>query len=205
MPIAASLIYCRASGTMWKNDFRLIASAALFIAALGSARGDSFMMHFEVTGFPVSNGNPPPTDPVTGTIVWEAAGIRDPIQSFDSISMTLDGHSYSVDEIGVPPPGYPITGGLIGGTTNQVYRVANYTDDFWIRWNTNSLTPFDFTYASSRRSGIWYVSINSAVNFTEFSITEVPEPSPDLLFGLGFLGTVAWRSRLREPWTLKDS
>jgi hypothetical protein len=91
---------------MSRTFFRLIASIALFAATLGTARAASFRMDFEVTGFIVSNGNPPPTDPVTGTIVWEATGIHDPIQSFDSISLTLDGHSYSTAEIGVPPPGY---------------------------------------------------------------------------------------------------
>ena len=177
---------------MCKHIFKLVMSVVLCAAAPVTARAASFRMDFQVTGFPISNGNPPPTDPVTGTIVWEAAGIHDPIQSFDSIKLTLDGHIYSVDEIGVPPSGYPMTDGLIGGTLNQVYQVLDHTDDFSIEWNQNSLTPFDFTYSSSQRSGIWFVSINSPVNFTAFSIREVPEPSAIALFSLGLLGTGTW-------------
>ncbi len=41
-----------------------------------------------------------PTDPVTGTIIYTAPSFLDPIQSFESINMTIAGHSYSVEEIG---------------------------------------------------------------------------------------------------------
>jgi hypothetical protein len=177
---------------MSKHISRLVKFMILCAAVPITTHAGSFMMYFEVTGFPASNGNPPPTDPVIGTIVWEAAGIHDPIQSFDSINLPLDSHIYSVDEIGVPPSGYPMTDGLIGGTLNQVYQVVDHTDDFSIEWNQNSLTPFDFTYSSSQRSGIWFVSINSPVNFTAFSITEIPEPSAIALFSLGLLGTGIW-------------
>src|SRR5580765_8673323 len=96
----------------------------LLAAVPFTARPATIKMDFQVIGFIVSNGNPPPTDPVTGTILWEAAGVHDPILSFDSIDLTLDGHRYSIGEIGVPPPGYPITDGFIGGTLNQVYGVV---------------------------------------------------------------------------------
>jgi hypothetical protein len=189
---SAASIVCWVSRIMCKHISKLVIFRVFCAAVPVTTQAASFIMYFEVTGFPASNGNPPPTDPVTVTIVWEAAGIHDPIQSFDSINMTLDSHTYSVDEIGIPPPGYPMTDGLIGGTLNQVYQVVDHTDDFWVEWNQNSLTPFDFAYSSSQRSGIWFVSINNPVNFTAFSITEVPEPSAIALFSLGLLGTGTW-------------
>ena len=184
---------------MRNRIFKLVMFMVLCVATPLAPRAATFRMDFQITGFPASNGNLPPMDPVTGVIVWEAAGIHDPIQSFDSIDLTLDGHTYSADEIGIPPAGYPITDGVIGGTLNQVYQVVDQTDDFWIEWDQSSLTSFDFTYSSSQRSGIWFVSINSPVNFTAFSIVEVPEPFAVLLFSLGLMGVGARRLRRRTP------
>jgi hypothetical protein len=189
-----------------RNLPRMVASLVLFTVALDDSRAASFKLHFEVSGFPVSNGNPAPTDPVVGTIVWEATSIHDTIQSFDSINMTLDGHSYSVAEIGIPPPSYPIAPyALIGGNLNQPYTLFDQTDDFSILWNPSSLTPFDFTYTSSRMSGAWFVSINNAVNFTSFSITQIPESSTTSLLGLALLGAGARRYRTCHPETSDDS
>src|SRR5689334_17717756 len=38
--------------------------------------------------------------PISATIVYHAPSLLDPVQSFESINMTIAGHSYSVDEIG---------------------------------------------------------------------------------------------------------
>jgi hypothetical protein len=75
-------------------------------------------MRFEVTNFGSLNGNPPPTDPVTGTIMWESAGIHDPILSIDSINMTIGGHPYSIGEITYVPPSYQDYEALIGGSAS---------------------------------------------------------------------------------------
>jgi hypothetical protein len=172
------------------KTFKLIAmlfgvSLALLPTMPGSARAASFMMSFQVTGFPASLGNPAPTDPVTGSIVWEAAGIHSPIQSFDSINLTLDGHTYSINELGyLPDLSGPPPHDLIGGNLNGTGIIYNQTDDFWIGWDRNSLQPVDFMYASSQRPGFWYASIYEPVSFTSFSITQVPEPSTILLVSL---------------------
>jgi hypothetical protein len=126
------------------------------IAAFGSAADAAiFELDFVVTDFEgVFGSSPTPTDPVTGSIIWEAGGIRDPIQSFDSIRLTLDGYTYKSDEIGYSREDFPYSGiELIGGTITGVGGMYKFTDDFWIRWDRNSLTPFDFSYTSSQRYG----------------------------------------------------
>lgn len=181
--------------TMSRNLSTLTASLVLFTAAPLTARADTFIMHFQVAGFAVSNGNPPPVDPVTGTIVWEATGIHDPVQSFDSIDLTLDGHSYSIEEIGFLPWPYPPGDVVIGGTISGVQALVNLTDDFSIEWNQSSLIPDGFIYSSSRLSGIW--TVGDPTSFTAFSITEVPEPSTISLFSFVLFGAGAWRLRQR--------
>jgi len=137
------------------------------------------MLDFKISGFPDSNGNPAPTDPVTGTIVWQAASSRDPILSFDSINMTIDGHAYSIGEIGYFRRS-DTNWDTIGGTLNGVSQVINKTDDFWVLWNRDSSTPIDFRYTSSQTSGGFVGSI-----FETFSI---PEPTTISLLALCMCG-----------------
>jgi hypothetical protein len=168
-----------------------VGSIILIMPFLGSVHAASFMMSFQVTGFPASLGNSAPTDPVIGSIVWEADDIHSPILSFDSIDLTLDGHSYSINEIGyisdlATSPPHDAIGGILNGTG----IIDNQTDDFWITWDRNSLQPVDFMYTSSQESGFWYSSVYDpdTENFTAFSIMSVPEPSSISLASLILLG-----------------
>ena len=128
-------------------------------------------LNFTATGFDATA----PTDPVTGTIIYEAASVHGPIQSFESIDMTIAGHSYSVGEIGFTFNSY---WDLIGGVTAGVTQIYTQTDDFWLRWYPSSLTPFDFFYTASAQAGIWDCAVYNPVNFTSFSITVTPIPEP---------------------------
>lgn len=153
------------------------------MASVCLGKAGTFRLDFTTSNFQAVFGSEPvPTDPVTGSIVWEAAGIREPIQSFDSIHLILDGHTYDVSEIGYEREDFPYVGiELIGGTITGVDGIAKFTDDFWLRWDRNSLTAFDFEYSSSKRYGFWYSFIYDSGTFTTFSIVEVPEPGTGVL------------------------
>jgi hypothetical protein len=177
---------------------------ALLLAILSftaSARGDQFMMQFSVTHFVNDSGSgvPVPTDPVTGTIIYQAASISDPIQTFSSIDMTIDGHSYSAQELGFyrfGPEGWDMIGGVAGG----VGTLYNQTDDFIIRWYRGSLAPFDFIYTSSRRDGEFDSAIyRDPYSFTSFTITQIPEPaiSAILISGAAIFLTSRIKSKFR--------
>ncbi len=170
----------------------LIVLLALFAAINVTASAATFSMTFEVTGFQSFTGNLPPTDPVFGTIVWEAPGIHDPVQSIDSIDMSLAGHTYSVSEIG-----YLNNFGtsMIGGLSEGVDMMLGSTHDFWISWNPNTLAPSDFAYTAARNPGMWSAQGFPPGSFPIFSITEVPEPSSILLIGLALLSIGALHRR----------
>src|SRR5215469_12399634 len=93
-----------------------------FAGFLTNSLASTFYTSFTIGGLPVSNGNAAPTDPVSGTIVWTAQDIHSAIQSFVSVSLTLDGHSYSVPELGFfsfgPGTNQPDSEFGIGGTLN---------------------------------------------------------------------------------------
>jgi hypothetical protein len=183
---------------MKKNLSYLSAAVCLFAAVATSASAATFLMRFEVTNFGSLNDNPPPTDPVTGTIMWEAAEIHAPILSIDSIDMTIAGHPYSIGEITYVPPGYPEYDALIGGSLSGPFTMSDRTDDFWIRWETGSLLPYDFAYTSSATSGVWHTLDWGGLNPSgSFSIIEVPEPSTTAI--IGFLVFLAAVLRISAP------
>jgi hypothetical protein len=153
---------------------RFIASLGLFAAITTTVSGATFSMTFEVTNFRSFNGSPPPTDPVFGTIIWEAADIHSTVQSIDSINMALGGHKYSLGEIGfLSQAGFNV----IGGTREGIDMMLDSTDDFSISWDPNSLMASDFAYTSSQLSGMWYTPGLPPGSFPIFSITQIPEPS----------------------------
>lgn len=156
-------------------------SAVICLLATSSLSGATFLMRFEVTNFSSLNGNPPPTDPIIGTIMWEATGIRDPNLSIQSINMTIDGHSYSVGELAYEPDSY-YDNAIIGGGP-AARNMPFGADDFWIRWDhADTLLPYDFAYVSSKTPGMWYTSWFGPNSPDSFSIIEVPEPSAAALF-----------------------
>jgi len=173
---------------MFKNTSWIIVSFVLYaiVALAPNSDGATFEMNFVVSNFSGDFGSSAvPNDPVTGSINWEAVGISDPVLSFDSISLTLDGHNYTVGEIGYSRTDFPFTGiDEIGGIINGVGGMASFTDDFWLRWDRNTLMPFDFSYTSSQRYGFWSAYESNPGSFTSFSISEVPEPSVVSLFSI---------------------
>jgi hypothetical protein len=131
-----------------------------------------------------------PSIPITGTIVHTAPSSLDPIQSFESIDMTIAGHTYSVRDIGYIyyAPDWFLIGGLAHGA-GAIYN--DFTDDFYLNWNPVSSTPIRFQYGTSQYGGIWPRIVGPGVPYTEaftlFTINAepVPETSTPTLLLLG--------------------
>jgi hypothetical protein len=159
----------------------VLVAIALSAIPLTPALAVQVTLSFAVTGFGPTGA---PTDPVIGSLSYDAASITSDLTSLTAVDLTIDGHAYTLAELG-------FGSGVIGGIVNGVNTVTNGFDDFFVGWNPVSATPLAFDYATTDVPGIF-----ESADFTEFNFraaTPAPEPSTwaALLVGfagLGFLG-----------------
>jgi hypothetical protein len=166
--------------------------AAFLLVSPIAAKADLITLSFTVGDFTeVVDGVPAaPTDPVTGTIVYEAADLVSSIESLLSIDLVVDGHSYGLDEVGSFSA---VTSHFIGAgvTSSQILSVTSGTNDFLLSFNPITNDPSSFLYASATsRFNIWL-----SANFSSFSrtIVAVPEPGTVALLIAALAGLVFGR------------
>jgi hypothetical protein len=153
----------------------LLAVFLLSASPLTPAFAIPIEVSFTASGF----GAGAPTDPVTGSVVYDAASTTSVIDSLTSIDLTIAGHTYSLAEVGFAGSN------LIGGLINGVGTVVASTNDFFLLWNATTLSPFVLSYSSIG------AFVFSSFTFPQFSVTAaaVPEPGSLALLLAGVLAS----------------
>jgi hypothetical protein len=171
--------------TVWLRRVWVIAVFSFFGAT--AAHANPFTVTFTATDFvPLFPSSPTPDDLVSGSMTYQAASMNSPIDSLTGVSLTLSGHSYSLAEVGFLDLGLGIE--EIGGMVDGVNGSGSNENDFLMIWDTSSLVPLLFLYATLDSTGIY-----DTFTFTRFDIAAAPEPNTLALLALGFIGILATR------------
>ena len=172
----------------------------IFLALLSlpiSAGAVPLRLDFTASNFVIGQGSDPvPEDPISGSIVYEAAGLGATIDALISIDLTIDGHSYSLAEVSFQSP-WVGSQDIIYGSLNGIgMAYTSGVNDFWLYFDRLTQLPVGldpFSYTTAALDSTW-----STTHFDTFSITEVrvPEPMSLSLLGSGLL-VLSWRRRRR--------
>ncbi len=183
----------------------VIVSVAFLLLVFGTLTNSyaiPISMEFSASGFVDWDGNEAPDDPVSGTITWEAASVNATIDYLISVDLTIGGHNYLLSEIDYESPSpYDEDEDLIGGVAEGIEYIMPGTNDFWLRWNRETLEVTDFSYSvyasSVELSDFWYATSYEASISAETA--PVPEPSSIVLMGLGLVGLAGYgRKRMNR-------
>jgi len=158
------------------------------------AVADTIELDFQVSGFAAGA----PTNPVAGTIVYEAADPLSPIDSLSAISLEIDSFIWSLSDIGFQNAGTTsVVGGIINGSATSTSS-PNANPDFTLRWDNIGGTPIDFLYYTG--TGSDDTLYGPAAAFALFDANVIPpngapEPSSFALAILGLLSLCMTRRR----------
>lgn len=169
-----------------------VSAACLFCAA--TAHATVYKLDFAASGFlpnTAVSSAPTPQDPVTGSIVFTADSLGSEVTSIDAIDLMINGHAYTVDEIGGANAG--LNSYAFGGKFKGVGGMSSGTNDFYLL--TGPYYGF-MSYSVAGSRGFWD-SDSIASTFTE-QTAAVPEPGSLalLLAGAGGLGAMLRRRRV---------
>jgi hypothetical protein len=181
------------------NKYIISALAAVSLSsAATSSHAVTVKLNFTASHFIDSISSvAPPTDPVTGEIYYEAANFGSPITSLISISLTINGHSYALSEVGFGANGAV---GKKNPSGTGVFATPTGTDDFFLGWHIGG-APISFSYTAAYdgvndyQLAFWQATAFD--NFTETVVGTTPLPAALPLFatGLGLMGLLGWRRK----------
>jgi hypothetical protein len=143
--------------------------AALAILSPSISTASLIAIDFHVTGFITQPPVITPTDPVIGQIIIESPTLTSPPTSIHSVSLTLDGYTYSLRELGFDTVGNSTA---IGGAINTPWAMVSNTNDFWLHFDHVATVPKLFIYSSRNYQNRFFES----VTFASFRMTPLNVP-----------------------------
>jgi len=171
---------------MFSRIATVFAVASSLFGPIGTVSALPFMLTFTASSFEPVFDNSPPSDPISGSLVFQAQSLTGPITGVDSINLTIAGHTYTVGEIGFDGSG---GANLVGGLPSGANGVGSAgPDDFALVWQQadSAFSFFSFHVASSEEN--LFQTRTGSVSITA-SPTAISSPPPLALLTVGLL---AW-------------
>jgi hypothetical protein len=174
---------------------KLIASlsGATCLLLSASAHAIPYKVDFTASGYGpgIFGGAAAPQNSVTGTIFFTADAIGANISAIDAVDLTINGHAYTAEELGVSrySDGY-----TFGAKVNGVGVTRTNSDDFYLILSSSFNV---FAYAVASTPDTW-TTRNITYTYSELVAlppASVPEPGILGLLGLGAAGFVLSRRR----------
>ncbi len=129
-----------------QNRFGIIWIALAALIASGSAFGETVVVNFTVSGF----DSDAPEDVISGSFQLELNDNTNEVTSISSVSLTINGHAFSVSELGFSEyRNFNILGAQGQGLGSSTGISHGASHDFWILWNKDTSAPREFAYTAS--------------------------------------------------------
>ena len=164
----------------------VVAVASSLVGSIGTAFSLPFTLTFTASSFEPLFDNSPPSDSISGSLVFQAPFLTGPITGVDSINLTIAGHTYTVGEIGFDGSG---GANLIGGLPSGANTVPSAgPDDFVLVWQqADSAFSFFSFHVTSNEENLFQTSAGSiSITATPTAITSPPP------LALLSVGVFAW-------------
>ena len=178
---------------------KLLISLFLSLVPLSLANANVIELDFNASDFVGFNFNssppsPSPVSSVSGKLTWNALSISSAIQQLLSVDLSVNGTSYTLNDIEFDDWGFA---SLVGGKNFGASGSAFGTDDFQLLWlysPSNSSPNFSYT-TSQDASGAWQAQ-TITYSFTEKGAA-VAEPSSFVLFAITMFGLILFRRKVK--------
>ncbi len=132
---------------------RFILPLSLALVAAGPVGAAQMRMTFTATGIvPDTDWSEPtpPTNPVSGEVVWDGFGFLSNANGLISIDLTIDGHTYAPEEVSlwVDPSGF-----VLAANVNGFNAAVNGTNDSIFGYEPGNPEAPLFLYATFQHNG----------------------------------------------------
>lgn len=158
------------------KNFSRAAVAAICLAVFANAHATVYTVNFTATDFTFGEwGAGPPQTLVQGSITFTAASLDDAPAAVNAIDLTINGHTYTVDDISSSMYWGSTNFGAVNHDGGFDGELSSETDDFRLSFGNAWPGGGSFTYTAKDYDN-FYTADYVTTTITEQADAAIPEP-----------------------------